>query len=268
MSTIDLIEELSKRQINTIQEAKEAYEQIREIIRKELEISYVQTNIQNKLQGKVSKEIELNFYKPQQEPDLDDFSELLSESCSVHSEIEEETEESISEEENKVIMPTKKSKVNKYLDLEAEYSGEEEEEEENEDAELDLEDLVDLECAENNDDKAIDKFYEEKQNFDKKELRSLKNKFGSVNKASKVDIEHFAQEFEESYETFSDIKEFELDCAEYSENLPQNAPVKMATVKEKVSNFINTDEMFNISENIEDKLNRKPESKSFGFKKL
>lgn len=266
-----------ERRLFSKEEAMEIYSGIREAIRKELEIKFVQQKIRDKLLGVKSKEIELNFFERTNDDDLllsqsnQTASEFMSEesnsefiTCKNSQEdLKEESELDNGSMDNQIIK-RRQSRVHDYLEEEAEYSGEEEEGYEDEDNELDLEGLIDSSFVEA-EDNSNDLFVDEKRREDEKQLNVLKNKF----LRRKKDKRRKDLQLDRIDENFSDssisIDELESDMIDLTENdhLPSDSLIE--TVKPASANF-KDDGFFNDEKDILERLNRKEDRKGFGFK--
>lgn len=262
----------ARNKLFTFQDAKDAYETKRESIKKELEILYVQKKIQSKITGSAIREIEMNFFKQEEDQSFNDMSNILSESNIVFNEdyLEKNAESSCSERntENKRTNQEKSSKkkdpILKYMDLEAECSGEDEFDdiEEYED----LEDILDLDCLES-DGKAARVFYNEQAKEDQIELQKLKKRFSTHKKVLKLEKNISTHEYLSSDDLLSDIEEIDLDFVETSERPIEVFEKNVVFAKEGKFSALNNDGMFNNDVDILEKLNKKKESKGFSFKK-
>ncbi|KAI5149678.1 hypothetical protein ENBRE01_1060 [Enteropsectra breve] len=242
----------SRTVLSVVENAKRLYEEIRERVSKEVQIACVQDRVKAKLLGREYKEIDFVFYKEIEQEDTKNSSVVASES-------EEEESSSLAEliEEEKTILKAPKQKEG-YIDLEADFSGEEENES-NDFSEL--EDFIDAEC-ENNAEFAMDKFVDEQNERNLKEIATLKNKFGKRKKRKLELPAENAADFEFSEEEFSEHSSIELSADGEKEDEIECTPVSFRTEAFEVQT---TSSLFNVNSGAVDKLKKK-EGQHFVFK--
>lgn len=259
-----------------IAEALERYEHVRESVYKELEIKYVQNLVTNKLLNIESKEVELLFYKDKEDVGEDLF---ISENDSTVSNdpheqekscFSEKSEESLNFEaksnalKNKEKVP--KPGLSKYLDLDAEYSGDEEVDEELDEDEANS--IIDNSC-----DNSIDlgKYTKEMNINNKRQLEDLKNKF--LKRRKKKDaIPECAQStyiLNDSVEEFPEIQEFEFfdETSNFEDDI-KNADKREISEDNEFQERKKIDDdcdFFNNQVHALERLTKKDNTKNIGF---
>lgn len=185
-------------------------ENYRHKILNELKIQEVQKRIKNKINNvKEKNNIDLIFYKKHLVGfNINKMSDLLSTECTniIEKSSNKNIEKSVTSkcDTNKHVQCNldinKKSKLNKYLDLEAECSSNESENSD-EDAKSDISiiDNQEIYIEENK------LFYEQKEKEDNKILKKLKLKYGKKKKLNLENITISIDDSEEKEEKFSEI---------------------------------------------------------------
>lgn len=263
------IEKISQK-CYSVEDAKNIYiSQYRDRIYNELKVQYIQNRIRNKiLKRKCNLDKDILFRKIDFDKQIDNMnvSGLLSEcgeeeEMNCHEESKEtdcqeeskETDCQVSIEESKCTIK-KKSKLSKYLDLEAEQSEEDSEEEEEDGS--DLSSIVDDHQEDEN--TAADLYAGEKQEKDVEILKKLVKKFRKkrLEKSREIqqcDIENFSSE----EEMFSEIPIDDLE-------LKKDVKIFETTKEEQIVNSENKLIKFRNLDDANGKLNKKKKF-TFGF---
>jgi hypothetical protein len=254
------------------QEVLKQYEIKREQIYKELEIMYVQQKIRNRLLKKESRIVELLFCDSsdlliEESIESQEIEDLISESAEDKQDSNEMVKEEIKECESidiKKIENDKAEKLSKglfnYLDLEADYSGNESDEETNG---TDIGDLIDN--NENNEIK-LDHFVNEREKNDELILKKLKERFI---KKPKIEKHHDFEILDfESNEDFPEIREFDIEeiCtirSEEEEPIAETPTINTSDLNKKIK--VNEVDIFNNESEALKKLSKKDEKKTVGF---
>ncbi|ELA42000.1 uncharacterized protein VICG_01017 [Vittaforma corneae ATCC 50505] len=258
-----------------LKEALKRYEDKREEVYKELEIAFVQQKVRSKILKKETPGVEILFFDSSNALGEENFENLISESAenesienaslsnnedplddkviSIASELSEIYEDKYQKEQQPA-----RTRLCDYLDLEAEYSGDENEEESKD---QDLSEIID-----NTVDNKIklDHFLNEQRENDEKVLRKLKEKFVRKDRA-KVSHEFELLEFE-SNDEFPEIEEFKFDQNEVVDdpsNIEDVSLFTSANLNRKVK--IDPSNVFNNADAVIQKLTRKEETKNTGF---
>jgi len=262
-----------------IAEALERYEHVRESVYKELEIKYVQNLVTCKLLNIESKEVELLFYKDKEDAEADLFISDNDSTASNDSHeqekscFSEKSEESLNFEAKSNALKNKESqakvpkpRLSKYLDLDAEYSGDEEVDEELDEDEANS--MIDNSC-----DNSIDlgKYTKEMNINNKRQLEDLKNKF--LKRRRKKDaIPEYAQNtyvLDDSVEEFPEIQEFEfLDETSNFEDDIKNADKREISEDNEFQERKRIEDdcdFFNDQSRALEKLTKKDNTKNIGF---
>lgn len=233
------------------------YEEIREKVYEEFKITFIQEKVKRKLLNQTNQCIDLLFFEqknnlgsPTYTLESDNEDKLASEESSIL-----ELKELIPKHKDSEL---KSNKLSKYLDLEAEFSGEEDDENE---ADEELAEIID-----NNVDDGInlDYFVEEREKRNKEILSKLESRFMSKNKNRKVKT--FETLNSDSQESFPEFESFEF------ENLKEDFDNKVKSIKPIGSETmvfkkpeIEDSFLFNNEGNAAQKLLKKDEAKSKGF---
>jgi len=235
--------------------ALESYERRREEIYRELEIAFVQHNVRCKL---LRKDPGIEFLFVSREKLGENIEDLLSESV-VSEESGEEQKNEDSEVYEPIAEPRRPSRgLCDYLDLEAEYSGEESEEAS---GDKELDDIIDNTVRNTI---KLDHFVGEQQKAEEDTLRRLREKF--MRKKHEV----VAREIElmdfESNDEFPEIREFEpANAAEEDQcnDLAEAQTFTVANLNKKMK--IDGNGMFNDDNLALHRLGRDVEQSNKGF---
>jgi hypothetical protein len=247
-------------------DALSRYEIIREKVFKELEIKHVQQTVANKLLNKKNKEIELIFYKNEEQVDFSEEDEsdetvIFDEKSSTNEEIYEE-ESSIMNVKERIGENTAQRKLltEDYLNLEAECSKDEEDDEET----GSLEDIIDNSCG---DEIELEKYNSEIHKINESMLKNLENKFLKRPNVRKNTAKIENDIFLSSTEDFPEIKIFEFkDEILHEETILIKKENKNDKIKNIKSDFVNkNDQLFNDECKAFEKLSKKEEKKQMGF---
>lgn len=233
------------------------YEEVREKVYEELKISFIQEKIKKKLLKQDLNTIDLLF-----------FDQTCLESEPIHnfmSESEDKTVSDVSEASSlenpkplKKETSDKSSKMSKYLDLEAEYSGEDEEENGGDE---DLEGIIDNSVDNDID---LEHFVVEREQEDAEILSKLENKFLKKNKKRK--IKSFDTVDSESMDSFPEFQSFEFEDLVEENNLKKglDVPISFEMIAFQKPE-IEDASLFNNEENAVMKISKKDESKPKAF---
>ena len=230
------------------------YEEKREKVYEELKIAYVQEKVKNKLLKQKNNSIDILFFDKTlsiNEPVHDFVSESNDETVDLNGESSSGFSEIV---KNPRISPVNSNKLSEYLDLEAEYSCEEEEDEPDDDL---------LEIIDNNVDNEIDldRFVEERDKRNRDILSKLETRFVKKNRHQDKKIKTFETLNSDSKESFP-----EFEDTVYEDKVKENISI--------ANNFENTtfkkiefedSVLFNNQDSAIQKLLKKDETKSKGF---
>lgn len=243
-----------------LEEALRSYEMIRDDLYKELKIAYVQERIRNKILNLKSNKVEFLFFEAIEECSSEQsIGNLLSEDVEEKVEEQEEREESVQEDKKILKDHSRKNKLSDFLDLEAEYSGDDAEEDSQDE---DLHEIID-----NTVDNSInlDHFIRERFEQDEKALTDLKRRFLKPKKKLEVQSDLDIMDIE-SNDEFPEIKELEFEMEMKVEDyIPTNGniDVQSANLNKKIK--IENRKVFDNKEMTVERLCKPENKKTTGF---
>lgn len=248
-----------------LRSALKSYEEKREKIYKEMKIAFIQEKVKRKLLKINGENIDLLFFT--EDYLIDESQDQSSENIEIENvsyEAENDTENEAEIEENgnnkNNINQTRNlidSKLCKFLDLEAEYSGEEDEENE---VDGDLEGIIDNSVDDSAEDRNLEYFAKEREENDRAVLKSLESKF--IKKSKKKIVKNFTILESCEMEEFPDFESLEIEEKEPIENAEVAVCSEFGGFKRiKVEDS----NLFNNEREALEKLSKKEEGKARGF---